>query len=242
MKHSVHNSSTGYTMYITTKLCHPGCGISFASMSSNLLIQEHFDKHRSFATSFAACGLPLGYITSPFIINALLEKFGWRGCLMIHSGIMMHTIVLAMTFWPVKVQKTKKVTPGIINFCKSFMSSFLVLKRKPVIFLVCSIAFMKFNIATFYDHSPSRLVFLGFSLIYAGYMITAMGAATLIGRVLCTIILGLDILEPVFAFGLALFTESTCQFISAVLTLFVPLVAISTVYGFAQGKMGCIIF
>ena len=201
-----------------------------------VLIQEHFHKHRSVATSVAMCGLPVGNALSPLINNFFLNTFGWRGTLLMHSGILLHTVALAMTFWPVKSQLTKKVKPSFINFAHSLCNSFSVLRMKSAIIFVLAIVFMRFNIATYFDHTPSRLFFLGYSLNYAGYIITIIGSGVLISRIICSIVTAFDVLNPFLGLGGALFIQSLVQLLCPLFDFFLPIAILSGSFGLAQGN------
>ena len=218
-------------LYVTV-----GSGFSLSQLSAMVSILEHFDKHRGMATSLAASGLPVGNTLSPFITNFLLDTYGWRGCLIIHGGILLNTVVLAMTLWPVKVQQTEKVEPSVINFFKSLLKSFTMLKRKPVVFFSCAIFFMIFNIQTYYDHMPSRVVFLGYELNYAGLILSALGFGNLIGRLSCSVIMGFNIIDPTFALGSACLIQSMVSLIATAFVTFLPTSVMAGLFGFGQGK------
>lgn len=213
-----------------------GCGVSLTLLSSMLLIQEHFHKHRSIATSIAFLGLPIGNAVSPFITNYLLEEYGWRGALVLHSGILLNTIILAMMFLPVKQQQTRKVEPSLSNFCQTFWKSFVVMKRLPVICFTVSLMAFRFNAVAYFDHAPSRMVFLGFDLAYAGYILTLLGLGILVARIICIIITALWAIEPFFGLGCAVLAQSVLSLSTPMFTTFIPLAVVSVLYGCGQGE------
>ena len=68
-------------------------------MPASVLVQTHFNKHRKFATSISVSGLPLGNLIAPILTNVLIQEFGWRGALMLHTGILLNALVLVQ-MWP----------------------------------------------------------------------------------------------------------------------------------------------
>ena len=199
-------------------------------------ILEHFHKHRGLATSLAVCGFPMGNIFSSLITNLLTDAYGWRGCLIMHSGILLNNVVLAMTFWPVKIQQTKKVEPSIGNFCQSILKCFTMLKRKPVVFFSFAIIFMGFNGQTYFDHIPSRVVFLGYNLNYAGFILSVLGLGMLSARLICSAIMGFNIIDPTFALGSACLIQSMVSLMTTAFVTLLPTTIMAGLFGLAQGK------
>ena len=76
-----------------------GFGVSVLAMPASVLVQTHFNKHRKFATSISVSGLPLGNLIAPILTNVLIQEFGWRGALMLHTGILLNALVLVQ-MWP----------------------------------------------------------------------------------------------------------------------------------------------
>ena len=79
--------------------CLLGFGVSVLAMPASVLVQTHFNKHRKFATSISVSGLPLGNLIAPILTNVLIQEFGWRGALMLHTGILLNALVLVQ-MWP----------------------------------------------------------------------------------------------------------------------------------------------
>ena len=79
-----------------------GIGVSFIALGSSVIIQQHFHKHKGFATSLSMCGLPIGSLLSPLITNYFLKTFGWRGTLAMQSGILLQLLAISMTYSPTK--------------------------------------------------------------------------------------------------------------------------------------------
>ena len=80
-----------YTFYI-----FEGLGNSFTYMSAVVAVQDFFDKRRGFATAVSFCGVSLSiFVTSP-LLQFLIDHYGWRGTLVIHSALMAHGLPAAL--------------------------------------------------------------------------------------------------------------------------------------------------
>ena len=52
----------------------------------------------------ATSGMGLGALILPMIIQALVDHYGWRSALILHTGICMQCIPACMLFRPAKVE------------------------------------------------------------------------------------------------------------------------------------------
>ncbi|XP_072036207.1 monocarboxylate transporter 13-like [Amphiura filiformis] len=56
------------------------------------VVPEYFDKYYKAAVGIYACGTGLGIVILPIITQLLLDLYGWRGALLILSGISFHSV------------------------------------------------------------------------------------------------------------------------------------------------------
>jgi MFS family permease len=135
-------------------------------LPSNIIVQQHFNKNRALANCLGMLGWSLGYTVGPVIIRALLEAYGWRGTLLLMSGLFLHRVPLALSFWPPD-QTTKHDThPGTPQSwlervkamceCKTF-------HHAPFLLFWWSECFTKFYLYAFPNHIPSYADHNGFS-------------------------------------------------------------------------------
>ena len=70
--------------------------------ASQVSCGQHYVKHRGITSSFVFSGTGLGSSLFPVIIHNLIQAYGWRGSLLILSGINLHLLLFALLLFPVK--------------------------------------------------------------------------------------------------------------------------------------------
>jgi MFS family permease len=70
--------------------------------SSYLAINSYFVSRRGIAMGLCQAGIGLGFIAMPYLVEALLNKYGFRGTMLILSGIALNSIVGALLYQPIK--------------------------------------------------------------------------------------------------------------------------------------------
>ena len=222
-----------------------GLGVSSSMLGLSVSIQKHFNKHRSLATSLVYCGIPFGNLFSPMITNSFLSTYGLRGTLLLHSGIMLNTVVLSGTFWPAKPKQrrgdgteTNRSLKAGQSVNKSGLCDFSLCRNIPFIMLISSVVLIRFNTATFMDHTPSRTVHLGYDLKWAGFLMTVLCISSLTSRLVCSVV-------TIFLQQInSLLIYAICGSIRAVTSCLVPLASssyyrlliCSVTFGASQGK------
>ncbi|UYV69590.1 hypothetical protein LAZ67_6004035 [Cordylochernes scorpioides] len=70
-----------------------GFGLALCYVASIVIVAYYFEKLRSFATGLAVCGTGIGTLIFPPFTLYLLEKYGWRGTLLILAGFFLNMMV-----------------------------------------------------------------------------------------------------------------------------------------------------
>ncbi|KAI1293711.1 Monocarboxylate transporter 12 [Halotydeus destructor] len=94
-------SATGFLIgFFAQKLEHlfiafsiSGAGLALSYVTSIVIVAYYFEKRRSLATGLAVCGTGFGtFVFAPLTIF-LMEKYSWRGTLLIMAGFFLNIIV-----------------------------------------------------------------------------------------------------------------------------------------------------
>ncbi|XP_066994368.2 uncharacterized protein [Anabrus simplex] len=79
-----------------------GVGLGLVAPSSYLAFNSYFSKRRALAMGLCQAAIGLGFIAAPPIIQLLLEKYGFRGTMLILGGIALNSVLGAMLYQPVQ--------------------------------------------------------------------------------------------------------------------------------------------
>ena len=90
-----------YAMYVTYGIL-PGFGFVMMALSSLIAVNEIFDERQSLAIGvYQAGGSVGGFVFNPVIQN-LIETYGWRGALLIMTGVVLHGAVFGLVIYAVR--------------------------------------------------------------------------------------------------------------------------------------------
>ena len=93
---------------------------SYLMFSNSLTISQiYFTKHRPFASGIVAFGVSIGIIIGPLITQALLDRYGLRGCMLLLGGINLHGLIYAGLIRPPLGNRKKKKKNIITNNTQS---------------------------------------------------------------------------------------------------------------------------
>ncbi|GAB1603165.1 monocarboxylate transporter 12-like [Argonauta hians] len=87
-----------------------GIGLGFMYLPAIVMVGYYFDEKRALATGIAVCGSGIGnFLFAPFS-EFLLEEYGWRGSIMIMSGLVLNGIIFGSFYHPLKPQKSPEIS------------------------------------------------------------------------------------------------------------------------------------
>ena len=85
-----------------------GVGMSFPYFTSGIIVIDYFHRRRGLAVGIVECGAGAGTIVFAPFTEYLISQYGWRGAVLILSGVVLNITVCGMLFRPVhRVQKMK---------------------------------------------------------------------------------------------------------------------------------------
>lgn len=92
---------------IPSMVYFPGIGRCLTYTPSLILVNEYFNKRRGLAVGISTAGVGLGMFTFPPLIEALFVNYGYKGAMIILTGVCCEAFVAAALFMP--IQKYKKI-------------------------------------------------------------------------------------------------------------------------------------
>ena len=95
-----------------------GFGLSMVYVPAVIIVAFYFHKKRAFATGVAVAGSGIGTFIFAPLTEALIERYTWRGALVVIGGIMLNIVVCGALFRPLETtigKKSHKKTPSSIS-------------------------------------------------------------------------------------------------------------------------------
>ncbi|XP_071801429.1 uncharacterized protein, partial [Asterias amurensis] len=84
-----------------------GFGISLSFNPVFVSLGMYFNKRLKLAFGLAATGVAIGQLVFPPLYNYLIDKYGWRGSMMILAAVTFHSVAAGALIRPLKTRKVK---------------------------------------------------------------------------------------------------------------------------------------
>lgn len=72
------------------------------TLSSFVIVQQHFTRRRALAAGIASAGISIGSLSSGPIMQLLTKHYGWRGTLLIMSAITLNSCAFGILYRPAR--------------------------------------------------------------------------------------------------------------------------------------------
>lgn len=124
-----------------------------------VIVQQWFDKKRPIASGFSLTGFSVAVFSLPPLTQILLDIYGWRGCLMLMSGVYLNGIAMAALLRPVPVKKAPPTRSRTRSFSESIKRQVSVEKVQSVSAKLCRFCKQVFDFSMLKD---ARFMLYGF--------------------------------------------------------------------------------
>ncbi|XP_033325059.1 monocarboxylate transporter 5 [Megalopta genalis] len=94
------------TLYFTIGI-GAGFGFGLIYLPAIVSVSCYFEKYRSLATGIAVCGSGLGTLVFAPCLEYLIATYGWRGAIMLCSGVVLNCVALGALFRPLREKKPR---------------------------------------------------------------------------------------------------------------------------------------
>ena len=225
-----------------------GLGLSAVHLSAMVIIQKMFHKNRTLASGTTLTGMALGEMAGPLIMEYLAEKYGWRGSILIISGLLSHMIPVCLMFPSFEVEQRN--VQSYINIadeigksrvfkenhnsasCIVWKKSDFSLMRNCTFLLFC-ISFMcdTFSYYTFLDHMIGRGSTHGLSHNKGAYLVSSIAVGSLATRIICSFVGNLNCCNCLVIFTMGLFLATLCSFVITFTTEFKGMLMCTIIQG-----------
>jgi len=82
-----------------------GLGFGLIYLPAIVSVSIYFEKRRAFATGIAVCGSGLGTFIMAPVTKGLISQFGWKGAMLITSGLILTCILFGCLMRPIKEEE-----------------------------------------------------------------------------------------------------------------------------------------
>lgn len=79
-----------------------GIGFCMTYMSSLIVVGMYFNRKRAIATGIATSGSGLGTFAYAYMTNVLLDKYDWKGTVLIISAVLLHVVACGAIYRPLR--------------------------------------------------------------------------------------------------------------------------------------------
>ncbi|XP_046557840.1 monocarboxylate transporter 14-like isoform X1 [Haliotis rubra] len=166
-----------------------GTGLGLAMVPAVVAVSSYFRKRRGLALSTSSVGAGVGTMCFPPLFRVLIEEYGWRGLMLVLSGVALNLVVCGALFMmPAKsnkklesndhVQKT-----GICSRCtRQYNDFFAVLHNRAftVILVIITTTYLVYIVP--FVHLPDLARLTGVTKGNASFLVSIMGIAGIAGR------------------------------------------------------------
>jgi len=234
------------------------------TLTSFIIVQQHFKKFRALAAAIAGCGLSVGSLCAGPLLTAMLDAYQWRGTLLLMSAMVLNCSVFGALYRPppthlphrVRRQQKSSGSDGIqgkhsggsdVTLCTTLQQLLRDLTNFSLFYnasftLVCiGTLMMNFGLMVFIHHTPSRAVFLCIPRRDAYLLPTVIGVALLVGRVIGGIIGNLSCTNRLLQYGVSIVTGGLLIILLGSLSSFNTLAVFGAATGFVTGMLICLL-
>ncbi|ELU01583.1 hypothetical protein CAPTEDRAFT_204143 [Capitella teleta] len=235
-----------------------GFAAGTAFVGANVILTKYFDRHRALATSFGLTGIGVGMIAAPVFIAALIEEYGWRGCVLLETATLAHMIPISLLFAEPKdqskkytidanpVTSTHATTPDTAvvakkSCCKIIsdfsLSAFDFTMLKDKLFsLYCFSNFLtRVNSATTLCHLVNYIVSEGFTVEDGALVMSISGVSCMVARVTASLLTNRSSLNHLGVYGVVMLLNAASSVLFLYLPGFIPKCFAAVLFGFAFG-------
>jgi len=219
------------------------------TLTSFVIVQQHFKKFRALAAAISGCGLSIGTLFAGPLLSAMLNAFRWRGTLLLMSAMVLNCCVFGGLYRPPPAPSPRRrqkddensATGNNSTFCGTMrhllkdLTDLSIFYNAPFSLVCVGSLMMNFGLLVFLQHTPSRAVVLGIERRLSYLLPTVSGITLLAGRIVGGIVGNLSCTNRLLQYGVNIVVGGVVLVLLGNLVTFVPLAMFGAAAGFAAG-------
>ena len=210
-------------------------------MATNIVIQQYFDKRRTFANAVFNCGANIAYFCLPPFFRWFMDTFGWQGTLLMVGGLFLEATVCGAIMRPVKKTETHPTSQDVINLSpkpqKKFMG-FPAHKLVAIILFTIGDLTVLMGYRVYLVYTPMRCDMLGVTKTETAWLFTIFGIVGLPAKPLVGFIGDRPGVDRTYMYGICAALAGSLTLVTTSMKTFQPLIASSVLFGLLAGNFG----
>ncbi|XP_070574894.1 monocarboxylate transporter 12-like [Ptychodera flava] len=180
-------------------------GFSMSFLPTFALLGKYFQKRHGLANGLATAGYGLGVMGLPPICQLLIQRYGWRGTVIILSGMCANLCVAAALLRPLNVREkfNREIccnTADREHLCLRFVRLFgfhIICSQPSIIGIMLAMSFLGASNGIFLTFFMQRADDIGIDRMDASLLMTVLGASSCLIRLTHGWFIDLRIVSPV---------------------------------------------
>ena len=232
-------------------------------LCSVIEIQQTFVKNRPLAQGVAYLGFSLSNVISPVMLATIIGTFGWRGAMLIHSALVLHTTPFSFLYRRTCeiIKKTQQVSskeepcpdtkkpPKCCACCYLSSSQCCLLRilkdmfdfsllKNPIVLLysIASLIHRSCSVV-FLMNVPSRAVSVGMTFAEGAYLVSGYSCGNFSGRFLITFLSNLSCINLTLLLAICTSCAGVIGCVMSVWDSFYVSIAFCFGLGIFQGRL-----
>ena len=212
-------------------------------VGSVVTVQNYFDKRRSLATGIAVAGTGAGVFIMAPLIQYLIERYTWRGALLLEGGLLLNLMPFALLLRPLhkpqqQIKQPKTSTRKEIRSKLIESIDFRVLIKDWYFCLFMFAAFIAYcgHMVPFF-YLPDRAMTMNIDPFKASFLISIIGISNTVSRLVCGAVADRSFVNRPFVFSSAVMIAGVASLLSPFGYQYWAMCIYATVFGACAGKL-----
>ena len=224
--------------YLIILIQFTGIGYSLVQLPAIVVIQQYFDKRRTFANAVFNSGGNITYFCFPPFFRLCVDTFSWQGTLLVVGGLFLQAVVCGVIMRPVKKQERHKAPQDVINITpeeQKLMGVQSPMLVAGVMFIIGDIC-MEIGYRVYVIFTAMRCDMLGISKTETAWLYTIFGIVGLPAKPLAGLLGDRPEVNRTYMHGIFVALAGGVVLVTTAMKTFQTLVVSSVMYSLMAGS------
>lgn len=209
-----------------------GVGLGIVYIPAISAISFYFNERLPLASGIAASGVGVGNFLYPPVIRWLVITFDWKSSFLVLGGLTLNICVLGALIRPVKRMDIPEKQPVL---------DFTPFKKRGYVMLCVNVFLFCCGISALYIHLVSHAEQIAMGTDRSAWLISGLGIANLIGRLLYGAIVQQPAMNPFLLYAGSFGLAGVCICLVPFMTTYWSLMTVAVCFGLMSGCFGTLL-